>query len=150
MKIRKSKLPTLLCVNISKNNFQSTLKPLVSNYFLQEEEAELDFGYLGMLPGVNGKLVKTYGIVSVLAYSRVGYYAICYDQKLGTLVKEVANAFAYFGGVPKRLKIDNMRTAILKNQQYDLEFNQDFLEFANHYNTVIIPCTPYRPEQKAK
>ena len=41
-----------------------------------------------------------------------------------------------------------MKTAILKNQHYDLEFNQDFLEFAYHYNTVIIPCTPYSPEQK--
>jgi hypothetical protein len=57
------------------------------------EEAELDFGYLGMLPGVDGKLVKTWGLAVVLSYSRVGYYAICYDQKLETLVKEVANAF---------------------------------------------------------
>jgi len=29
-----------------------------------------------------------------------------------------------------------------------LEFNQDFLEFCYHYQTVIIPCTPYSPEQK--
>lgn len=114
------------------------------------EEAELDFGYLGMLPGLNGKFVKTWGLVAVLAYSRVGYYAICYDQKLETLVKEVANAFAYFGGVPKKLKVDNMRTAVLENQHYDLQFNQDFLEFANHYSTVIVPCTPYSPEQKGK
>lgn len=41
-----------------------------------------------------------------------------------------------------------MKTAILRNQQYDLEFNQDFLEFCYHYNTVIIPCAPYSPEQK--
>jgi len=114
------------------------------------EEAELDFGYLGMLPGLNGKPVKTWGLVVVLSYSRVGYYAICYDQKLETLIKEITNAFSYFGGVTLRLKIDNMRTAILENQHYDLQFNQDFLEFANHYQTVIIPCTPYSPEQKGK
>jgi hypothetical protein len=114
------------------------------------EEAELDFGYLGMLPGTGGKSVKTWGLVIGLSYSRVGYYAICYDQKLETLVREVAQAFTYFGGVPKRLKIDNMRTAILQNKHYDLQFNQDFLEFTNHYGTVIIPCTPYSPEQKGK
>ena len=112
------------------------------------EVAELDFGYLGMFPGPLGTLVKTYGFVVVLLYSRLGFYAITYDQKLETLIKELENAFAYFGGVPKRLKVDNMKTAILKNQHYDLEFNQDFLEFAYHYNTVIIPCTPYSPEQK--
>jgi hypothetical protein len=102
------------------------------------------------LPGTGGKLVKTWGFVMVLPHSRNGYYAICYDQKLETLCKETENAFRYFGGVTKKLKIDNMRAAILKNQHYDLQFNQDFLEFANHYKTVIIPCTPYSPEQKGK
>lgn len=112
------------------------------------EVCEIDFGYLGMLPGYLGKPVKTYGLVAVLPYSRLGFYAITYDQKLETLTKELENAFLYFGGVPKRLKVDNMKTAILKNQHYDLEFNQDFLEFAYHYNTVISPCAPYHPEQK--
>lgn len=112
------------------------------------EVAEVDFGYLGMFPGPLGKLVKTYGLAVILPYSKLDFYAITYDQKLETLIKELENAFAYFGGVPKRLKVDNMKTAILKNQHYDLEFNQDFLEFAYHYNTVVIPCTPYSPEQK--
>ncbi len=114
------------------------------------EEAELDFGYLGMLPGPTGKLIKTYGLAVVLAYSRLDFYAITYDQKLETLCKELENAFSYFGGVPLRLKVDNMKTAILKNQHYELDFNQDFLDFANHYGTVIVPCTPYSPEQKGK
>src|SRR4030066_1003590 len=112
------------------------------------EVAELDFGYLGLFPGPLGTLVKTYGLCVVLHYSRLGFYAITYDQRLQTLIKELENAFLYFGGVPKKLKVDNMKTAILKNQHYDLEFNQDFLEFAYHYNTVIVPCTPYHPEQK--
>src|SRR3989338_3570215 len=112
------------------------------------EAAEIDFGYLGMLPGPLGLLVKTYGLAVILPYSRTGFYAICYDQKLPTLITELTNAFLYFGGVPKRLKVDNMKTAVLKNQHYDLEFNQDFLEFCNHYTAVIIPCSPYSPEQK--
>lgn len=112
------------------------------------EVAEVDFGYLGMLPGPLGSLVKTYGLVVVLGFSRASYYAVSHDQKLQTLIRELTNAFSYFGGVPKRLKVDNMKTAILKNQHYDLEFNQDFLEFCYHYNTVITPCTPYSPEQK--
>lgn len=114
------------------------------------EVAKIDFGYLGMLPGVEGRLVKTYGLAVVLGYSRLDYYAICYDQKLDTLTRELKNAFEYYGGVPKRLKVDNMKTAVLQNQHYDLTLNQDFLEFADHYSTVIIPCTPYSPEQKGK
>lgn len=112
------------------------------------EVAEIDFGYLGMFPGPLGKVVKAYGLAVILPYSKLDFYAITYDQKLETLITELENAFLYFGGVPKKLKVDNMKTAILKNQHYDLEFNQDFLEFAYHYNTVIKPCTPYSPEQK--
>jgi len=112
------------------------------------EVAEIDFGYLGMFQNPMGTVVKTYGLCVVLHYSRLGFYAITYDQKLETLIKELENALLYFGGVPKKLKVDNMKTAILKNQHYDLDFNQDFLEFAYHYNTVIVPCSPYSPEQK--
>lgn len=114
------------------------------------EEAEVDFGYLGMLPGPESRPVKTWGLAVILSFSRLGYWAVTYDQKLETLVKQLKLAFEYFGGVPARLKVDNMRSAILKNQHYQLEYNQDFLEFAYHYGTVITPCVPYHPEQKGK
>ncbi|MFH1769226.1 MAG: IS21 family transposase [Parcubacteria group bacterium] len=136
-----------LCKYIQKH-FPKPVKTFGVQIIFPGEAAEIDFGYLGMLPGLPGGLVKTYGLAVILGYSRVGYFAICYDQKLQTLIREITNAFEYFGGVPKRLKVDNMRTAILTNQHYDLVFNQDFLEYANHYTTVIIPCTPYHPEQK--
>lgn len=114
------------------------------------EEAEVDFGYLGLLPNNEGKRVKTWGLAVILSYSRKGYWAVTRDQQIGTLTKELKNAFEYFGGVPKRLKVDNMKAAVLKNQHYDLEYNQDFLEFAQHCQTVVTPCTPYHPEQKGK
>lgn len=114
------------------------------------EVAEIDFGYLGRLPNLTGELVKTWGLAVILAYSRKGYWTITYDQKLGTLVKELTKAFHFFGGVPNKLKFDNLKAVILKNLHYDLEYNQDFLEFAQHYGTVIVPCTPYRPQQKGK
>ena len=103
-----------------------------------------------MLPDLTGKLIKTWGIAVILGYSRKGYWAITYDQKLGILVKELKEAFQFFGGVPKKLKVDNLKAAILKNLHYDLEYNQDFLEFAQHYGAVIVPCTPYQPQQKGK
>lgn len=112
------------------------------------ESAEIDFGEVGRFPGPDGRIVRTFGLAVILPFSRLDYYAICFDQKLETLITELENAFAYFGGVPKRLKVDNMKTAVLKNQHYDLTLNQDFLEFANHYGTVITPCEPYSPEQK--
>lgn len=138
-----------LCKYIQKH-FPNPVEAFGVQMVTPGEVAEIDFGYLGMLPGIEGRLVKTFGLAVVLGYSRLDYYAIVYDQKLETLCRELVNAFSYFGGVPKRLKVDNMKTAVLRNQHYDLTLNQDFLEFANHYGTVVIPCTPYSPEQKGK
>jgi transposase len=67
---------------------------------------------------------------------------------LETFCTGFQNAFAFFGGVPKKAKIDNLKPAVITNTQYKLEFNQGFLEFAYHYGFVINPCTPYSPEQK--
>lgn len=114
------------------------------------DEAEMDFGYLGRLPGKNGKQTKTWAICVVLSHSRASYYGICYDQKLETVISQLQEAFAFFGGVPKRLKVDNMKTIVVSNTRSELEFNLDFLEFAKHYNFVVAPCTPYSPEQKGK
>lgn len=118
------------------------------------EEAEVDFGYAGLqpvnAPGTPLSRGKTWVLVVKLSHCRVGYHEITHDQKVTTLTAGITRAFQYFGGVPKRLKVDNLRAAILKNQHFDLQFNQDFLEWANYYGCVIVPCAPYQPEQKGK
>lgn len=116
------------------------------------EMAEVDFGYAGMLPanapGEPKRLAKTWFLSVRLNYSREAYREMTHDQKVTTFISGITHAFDYFGGVPKRLKIDNLRSAVSKNQHYDLQFNSDFLDWANHENVVINPCTPYHPEQK--
>lgn len=118
------------------------------------EEAEVDFGYAGLqpvnLPGEPVARRKTWTLVVTLSYSRVGYYEMTLDQKVSTLTAGISRAFAYFGGVPKRLKVDNLKAAVLNNQHYDLTINPEFLTWANHYGCIIVPCSPYSPQQKGK
>jgi len=114
------------------------------------EEAEVDFGYAGRLLNNEGRLVKTWVFVMTMNWSRDGYYQFTNDQKVVTFMKAFVSGFEFFGGVPKKVKIDNLKAGVLKNQHYDLLFNQDFLEFSRHYGFVIKPCSPYHPEQKGK
>lgn len=118
------------------------------------EEAEVDFGYAGLqpvnLPGEPLVFKKTWVLAVTLAYSRAGYYQTVPDQKVSTMTSGINHAWEYFGGVPRRTKIDNLKAAILKNQHYDLEFNPEFLAWANHCRSVIVPCSPYSPQQKGK
>lgn len=114
------------------------------------EEAEVDFGYLGKVTTSGGVVKKIWGFVMVLAYARHAFYGIAFDQSVATFIALHTGAFSFFGGIPKRIKYDNLKAAVLKNSRYDLELNETFLRFAGHCNFIIAPCTPYQPQQKGK
>lgn len=115
------------------------------------ETAEVDFGYLGLFKdAVTGLMKKAYVFIFTLCFSRVSFYCITYDQSVKSFIDAHIKAFSYFDGVPRRVKIDNLKAAVLKNRRYDLEFNKNFLEFSHHCNFVIVPCTPFEPQQKGK
>ena len=118
------------------------------------EEAEVDFGYAGLqpvnIPGNPIVRAKTWVLVVKLSHSRARFHQLTRDQKVTTLTEGITAAFDYFGGVPARLKIDNLKAAILQNQHYDLQYNRSFLEWAQHFGCVVNPCSPYSPEQKGK
>ncbi len=78
------------------------------------EEAQVDFGYLGMTADDSGKAKKTWIFNMRLSYSRLDYYEKVYDQKVETFVRCHINAFEFFGGVPEYVKIDNLKGAILE------------------------------------
>lgn len=114
------------------------------------EEAEVDFGFAGLVPATEGNRIKVWIFVMTLSYSRLGFYAAVTDQSIETFIQCHLDAFTFFGGVPKSVKIDNLKAAVLKNQRYDLEVNKTFLEFSSHHRFVIKPCTPHEPQQKGK
>jgi len=55
-----------------------------------------------------------------MSWSRDGYYQFTNDQKVVTFMKAFVSGFEFFGGVPKKVKIDNLKAGVLKNQHYDL------------------------------
>ena len=133
---------------------QGNLSTLPQAYIVQEtspgEVAEVDFGYAGLQPDSTGKFVKTWVLSMVLTHSRKDFYTTVTNQKVESFCKALEEGFSFFGGVPKNLKVDNLKAAVIKNCRFGLEFNKDFLEFSYHYGFVIRPCTPYQPNQKGK
>lgn len=55
---------------------------------------------------------------------------------------------SYFGGVPRRLVIDNLKAGVIKPDLYDPILNRAYQEMAEHYDTFIDPCRPYSPKDK--
>lgn len=138
-----------LC-NYIRKNFETYKEAFGVQERQPAEEAEVDFGYAGVFPDNQNHLKKHWFIVITLAYSRLAFYDIIANQKVEDLIKGLKDAFQYFQGVPKRIKVDNAKAAVIKNKKYDLLLNQDFLEFSHHYGFVVKPCPPFKPNEKGK
>lgn len=54
-----------------------------------------------------------------------------------------------FGGVPNAIVTDNLKPAVNRASKYDPELNGSMSDFAEHYNTVILPTRAYSPKDKA-
>lgn len=114
------------------------------------EEAQVDFGYVGLTPDNNGKKRKTWVFNMRLSYSRLDYYQKVYDQRVETFIGCHEKAFVYFGGLPGTVRIDNLKAAILEANFYEPLYQRLYSSFADHYGFKIIPCRIYRPNDKGK
>ncbi len=114
------------------------------------EEAEVDFGYVGMLQDDEGNLRKAWAFVIVLGWSRYAYVEFVFDQKVETWLRCHRNALEFFGGVPGRLVIDNLKSGITQAIWDDPQVQMGYRECAEHYGFLILPCRPATPEHKGK
>jgi transposase len=115
------------------------------------EEAQVDFGYAGrMLDPQTGKQRKTWAFVMVLSWSRHQYVEFVWDQKVETFLRCHRHAFEFFSGITARVRIDNLKAAILKAAFDDPQVQHSYRECAEHYGFLIAPCRVATPEHKGK
>lgn len=91
-----------------------------------------------------GGVVQTVKVAQFrMAYSRQ-MFVVAYLRETQEMVLDAHNrAFAFFGGVPRRMVYDNLKTVvdtILTGKER--EFNRRFLALANHYLFEPVACTP--------
>lgn len=115
------------------------------------EEAQIDFGYLGMwLDPQTQRRLRLWAFILILAHSRHMFVRVVHHlDQLSWLECHVA-AFAFLGGVPRRLVIDNLASGVLKPDLYDPAMNRGYQQLADHYSTLIDPCRVAHPKDKAR
>lgn len=115
------------------------------------EEAQVDFGSAGrMVDERTGQVRKSWGFVMTLSWSRHQYVEFVFDQRVETWLACHQHAFEFFGGVPQRLVIDNLKAAVVRACWEDPLVQQSYRECAEHYGFLIAPCRPRTPQHKGK
>jgi hypothetical protein len=115
------------------------------------EEAQIDYGHLGWWvdPGT-GRRRKVWAFVMVLCCSRHMFVrpTLTMDQRAWT--EAHVEAFAFFGGVVRRIVPDNLRTGVDKPDLYDPKINRSYAELAEHYGVLVDPARVRKPRDKAR
>lgn len=115
------------------------------------EEVQIDFGQgAWIIDETTGKRRRPHLFRAVLSHSRKGYSEVVWRQDTETFIRCVENAFRHFGGVTRTSVVDNLKAAVLEVDWFDPELNPKLRDFAAHYNTVVLPTRPARPEHKGK
>lgn len=110
-------------------------------------QAQVDWGVMR-----SGKQ-PLYAFLMVLGYSRMLYVELTTDMHYETLQGCHVNAFEYFGGVPREVLYDNMKTVVLQRHAYAAgghRFHSGLWQFAKTYGVTPRLCRPYRAQTKGK
>jgi transposase len=114
------------------------------------DECQVDFGRGAPITLPDGRRRTTHVLRVVLSHSRKGYSEAVTRQTTETFIRCLENAFWHFGGVPRRVVLDNLKAAVKQADWFDPELNPKVQEFARHYGTIVWPTKPYMPRHKGK
>jgi transposase len=115
------------------------------------EEMEVD--YAGMtLPITNpetGEIHRAAVFVATLPASNYTYAEIQPSQELPHWLGGHVRALTFFGGVPKTICPDNLKSGIKTPHRYEPELNPSYRELAEHYQVAVLPARVRKPRDKA-
>jgi transposase len=115
------------------------------------EVAEMDFGRLGMLRDPeSGRRRLVWALVIVLSYSRHCFVWPLVRQQLSDVVEGLEAAWAFFGGIPRYLVIDNFPAAVAGADPFNPRLTRGFLEYAQCRGFFADPARVRHPRDKPK
>jgi transposase len=119
-------------------------------HFAPGEAAQVDWGTYGSLK-IGSTRRRVSFLCVVLCHSRMLYFECFLQESLEHVMAGLANAFAYFQGVPHTLIVDNMKTAVSSHRLGCApKYNARLQDFCRHYGASLSACTPFRPNEKGQ
>jgi transposase len=116
---------------------------------LPGEQGQVDWAHCGKLR-VGEALRPLLLFVMVLSFSRRIFARFFLDAQMDNFRRGHVEAFEHFGGVPRELLYDNLKSVVLDRVGEHVRFHPQVLELASHYCYAPKPCAVYRGNEKGK
>ena len=113
------------------------------------EQGQVDWGHFGKVR-VGGTERPLYLFVVVLSWSRAVHVDFSLDQTMASVMRGHVRAFEIFGGIPRQLLYDNMKTVVIERVGNAIRYHVRLLDLAGHYHFQPRPCRPRRGNEKGR
>lgn len=124
------------------------VKPYLKLFFAPGECAQVDWGSFGNVR-VGSTSRRLSFFVMVMCHSRMMYVEFTVSQTMEHFLGCHQNGFHFFGAVPQKIMVDNLKSAVLKRSiGKDPVFNPSYMEFAQYYGFKIVPCNVGKGNEK--
>ena len=118
--------------------------------FAPGECAQVDWGQFGSIAVGNTRRRLSF-FAMVLCYSRMLYVEFTVSETLEHFLACHANAFTFFGGVPERVMVDNLRSAVLEHALGQAPvLNPHYKDFADHFGFTVRACGVGQAHEKGR
>ena len=134
------------------STFANKLNPSMKQVHISGEKVFVDYSGL-IVPIYNsktGEVTTSQIFVAVLGASGYTYLHATYSQKQRDFILSHTLCYEFFGGVPKIVVPDNLKSAIISNNKNGIVINNSYLSLSQHYNMVVEPARPLKPKDKPK
>jgi len=116
---------------------------------LPGEQAQVDWGHFGKLT-VGRAERPLMAFVMVLSWSRQILLRFFLDARMASFLRGHEAAFHAWGGLPRVLLYDNLKSAVLERQGDAIRFHPTLLAFAAHYRFEPRPVAIARGNEKGR
>ncbi|NCD17576.1 MAG: IS21 family transposase [Actinobacteria bacterium] len=118
--------------------------------FAPGECAQVDWGQYGTV-AVGSTRRRLSFFVMVLCYSRMMYVEFTVAETTEHFLSCHQNAFNFFGVVPEKIMVDNLKSAVLRRHVgMDPVFNPRYQDFAHHFGFAIKACGVGKGNEKGR
>jgi transposase len=116
---------------------------------LPGEQAQVDWGHFGHLQ-IGRARRPLMAFVMVLSWSRQIYLRFFLNARMENFLRGHVGAFEAWGGLPRVLLYDNLKSAVLERRGQAIRFNPGLLAIAGHYRFEPRPVAVARGNEKGR